>query len=144
MVRNQFAERARLEAQLDSRSIFLSFLCNTAEIQGACSRVKSKNLSFHPRWAFLYTEMNLKENKLEKRGASSVGHVIERERERTGSTHDDFLRAPSAILTCFNLNLDSEILFQKSNGPKGQKILLALSILLCADAAILLSRPAGK
>ena len=120
MVRNQFAERARSEAQLDSRSIFLSFLCNTAEIQGACSRVKSKNLSFHPRCAFLYTEMNfLKENKLEKRGASSVGHVIER--ERTGSTHDDFLRAPSAILTCFNLNLDSEILFQKSDGPRVKK-----------------------
>jgi len=61
----------------------------------------------------------LKENKLEKRGASSVGHVIER--ERTGSTHDDFLRAPSAILTCFNLNLDSEILFQKSDGPRVKK-----------------------
>ena len=120
MVSNQFAERSRLEAQLDSRSIFLSFLCNTAEIQGACSRVKSKNLSFHSRCAFVYTEMNfLKENKLEKRGASSVGHVIER--ERTGSTHDDFLRAPSAILTCFNLNLDSEILFQKSDGPRVKK-----------------------
>jgi len=120
MVSYQFAERARLEAQLDSRSIFLSFLCNTAEIQGACSRVKSENLSFHPRCAFLYTEMKfLKENKLEKRGASSVGHVIER--ERTGSTHDDFLRAPSAILTCFNLNLDSEILFQKSDRPRVKK-----------------------